>query len=89
MIFLGLLLKLVGIRIYTGATPPKKITVSILLALSSLNYFIFIHSEKYKTIAKEFEKEDAQNRKTNTILLWLYSILSFLFPIILITFMRE
>ncbi len=88
MISLGLLLNLVGIRIYTGKAPHKIIIVLIALAVACLNYFIFIRSGKYKTIVKEFEKEDAMNRKTNTLLLWLYFILSFIFPLILIELSR-
>ncbi len=87
--FVGLLTNLVGINLYTRETSEVKyIIILIAVAFAGLNYFIFIHSGKYKTIVKEFENEDAKNRKANTTLLWLYFILSFSLPVMLIVFTR-
>ncbi len=88
LIFLGLLLELVGIRVITGEVH-LEIIYFVLTGIAGLNYYLFMHSGKYKTIIKEFEEEDARNRKSNTILLWLYIILSLLFPIILSIYLRE
>lgn len=87
MIFLGLLLELFGIRIFVVGTTPKKIVLVIAIALFGLNYLLFTHSGKYKTIAKEYHNEKSKER--NTIILWLYIILSFLFPILLAIFMDK
>ncbi len=88
LIFLGLLLELIGIRVISGEVHTE-IIYFILIGIAGLNYYLFMHSGKYKTIIKEFEEEDARNRKSNTILLWLYIILSFLFLIILMIYLRE
>ncbi len=86
ILLLGILLELaVEIRVVFGH---HAIAFLISLALAIVNYFLFIHTRKYKIIIKEFENEDANNRKGNTILLWLYFILSFLLPIILMIYLR-
>ncbi len=90
LFFLGLLLQYVGIIVIIGGEEPvpKNIILYIALGFLGLNYFLFFHSEKYESITKELEKENIKERNKNTILLWLYTILSFLFPIILIIYMR-
>ncbi len=82
---LVLLFQFVGIAVFIGGGEPvpKKTIIFIMLVLFGLNYFLFMHSKKYKSIAKEYENEDTKKRKINTILLWLYTILSFLFPFLL------
>ncbi|MCP4274714.1 MAG: hypothetical protein GY781_22540 [Gammaproteobacteria bacterium] len=68
---------------------PKKISTPLMLVLIGLNYFLFMHSGKYKSITRECEKENTKKRKKNTILLWLYTILSFLLPILLMFLIRD
>ncbi len=81
LLLLGLLFRFLGIL----EDPfPKKIITPFMLVLFGLNYFLFMHSGKYKSITRECEKESTKKRKKNTILLWLYTILSFLLPIVLI-----
>jgi hypothetical protein len=74
---LGLLLQAVGINIFLRAELPKKELIIIMVGLFILNYFIFINKGNYLTITKEIKRETNQNRKTNTYLIWLYVILSF------------
>ena len=76
---LGLLLQALGINIFMRSEIPKKELIIIMVGLFVLNYFIFIRKSNYLTIAKEFKRETNQNRRTNTYLIWLYVILSFVF----------
>jgi len=48
-----------------------------MLGLFVLNYFLFIQKAKYLTLIKELKKETPKKRRMNTVLLWLYIILSF------------
>jgi hypothetical protein len=74
---LGLLLQAIGINIFMRAELPKTELTIIMVGLFILNYFIFIRKSNYLTITKELKRETNQNRKTNTYLIWLYVILSF------------
>ena len=42
-----------------------------------INYFWLVHKNKYKITARFYEKETKKRRMRNTIILWLYGILSF------------
>ncbi|MCP4266009.1 MAG: hypothetical protein GY777_10620 [Candidatus Brocadiaceae bacterium] len=91
LILLGLLFQYLGIIVFVGKGEPvpKKIIILIMLVLCGLNYFLFMHSEKYKSITRECEKESTKKRKKNTMLLWLYTILSFLLPILLTVLIKN
>ncbi len=82
---LGLLFQYVGIIVIIGGGTPvsKEIVLCVFSGLCGLNYFLFMHSGKYILITKELEKESTKKRRKNSILLWLYTILSFLFPALL------
>lgn len=87
LFFLMLLAEFGGIAVIGEFTlehiPNKLIIIFISLVLIGINYFLFMHSEKYKLIAREYEKEDPKKRNVNTCLMWLYITLSILFPILL------
>ena len=91
LFFIGLLLQYAGLVVIIGGVEPvpKKIIIFIFLVFLGINYFLFIDSEKYKLIVKECEKENTKKRKNNTILLWLYVILSILFSILLIILIKD
>lgn len=74
---LGFLLQLLGVNIFLRDELPKKELVIIMLSLFVLNYFLFIHRDNYKSTVKELKKEPSEKRRINTILIWLYVILSF------------
>jgi uncharacterized protein YhhL (DUF1145 family) len=75
--FLSLLFQFFGVNIFLLDPLPKTEIVIILLSLFVINYFLFIHNGNYLFISKELKKESPKNRRTNTILLWLYIIISF------------
>lgn len=86
LFFLELLFQFFGILEHPF---PKKISTPLMLVLIGLNYFLFMHSKKYEQIARECEKESTKKRKKNSILLWLYTTLSFLLPILLMFLIRD
>ncbi len=88
---LGLLLQYVGIIVVVGGGEPipKMTVLYILSGFYGLNYFLFMHTDKYKSITKELKKESTKKRRKNTILLWLYTILSFLLPVLLAFLIRD
>ena len=75
---IGLLLQFFGVNIFLLNELPKREIIIIMLCLFVLNYFSFLHKAHYKTITKELKKETPEKRKTNTILLWVYVMLSFI-----------
>ncbi len=83
---LGLLFELLGIL---EEPFPKKFSTPLMLVLIGLNYFLFMHSGKYKLITSECEKESTKKRKKNSIFLWLYTTLSFLLPILLMVLIKD
>lgn len=74
---LGLLLQFLGVNIYLRNELPIKKLIIIMLGLFVINYFLFIRKRDYILIIKELKKESIKKRKINTILVWLYVILSF------------
>lgn len=74
--FFGLLLQFFGVNIFLRNELPKKEVVIIMLSLFVLNYFLFIHKGNYRSITKELKKESPKNRRANTVLIWLYFVLS-------------
>lgn len=72
----GLLLQFFGVNIFLRNELPKKEVVIIMLSLFVLNYFLFIHKGNYRSITKELKKESPKNRRANTVLIWLYFVLS-------------
>jgi hypothetical protein len=74
---IGLLLQLFGVNIFLGDELPKREIVILMLGLFVLNYFLFIHKSNYKTLANKLKKENTKRRRVNTLLLWLYTMLSF------------
>jgi hypothetical protein len=75
----GLLLQAFGMNIFLRDELPKKELIIIMVGLFILNYFLFIYKSKYLIIANDLKKETNQKRKTNTYVIWLYVIVSFLF----------
>ncbi len=74
---LGLLLQLLGVNIFLRSERPNTVLVSIMIILFVLNYFRFIHKSNYSSILKALKNEAPEKRRVNTILIWLYVILSF------------
>ena len=87
--FFGLLLQLFGLNIFLRNELPKKELIIIMISLFIINYFQFIHKEVYKSIVKELKNESLKKRKINTILLWLYFILSFALFVFAAIFIRR
>jgi hypothetical protein len=65
-----------GLNIFIEDTPKIEILVFGFLILF-INYFWLVHNGKYKKIAKLYNKESKNIRLRNTILLWLYVLVSF------------
>lgn len=86
---LGLLLQLLGVNIFLRDELPKKELVIIMLSLFVLNYFLFVHKGNYRSIAKELKKEPPEKRRANTILIWLYVILSFALFVLSAMFIKK
>lgn len=86
---LGLLLQLLGVNIFLRDELPKKEIVIIMLSLFVVNYFLFIHKGNYRSIVKELKKETPEKRRTNTMLIWLYVILSFILFVLSAMFIKK
>ena len=56
-----------------------KVQVAIFIcSFIALNYFLFVHSGRYKQIIKHYEQEAESNRKKGNLIVWVYVLVSFL-----------
>lgn len=85
---IGLLLLIIqlfiDIKIFPMDVAPKNEIIIIMLSLFAINYFLFVHGEKYKLIVDEYKKEPHDTRRRNTFLLIMFVILSFVLPYLVI-----
>lgn len=86
---LGFLLQLLGVNIFLRDELPKKELIILMLSLFVVNYFLFIHRGNYRSIVKELKKEPPEKRRINTILIWLYVILSFALFVLSAMFIKK
>lgn len=86
---LGFLLQLLGVNIFLRDELPKKELIIIMLSLFVVNYFLFIHRGNYRSTVKELKKEPPEKRRINTILIWLYVILSFALFVLSAMFIKQ
>lgn len=86
---LGFLLQLLGVNIFLRDELPKKELIIIMLSLFVVNYFLFIHRGNYRSTVKELKKEPPEKRRINTILIWLYVILSFALFVLSAMFIKK
>jgi len=77
LLFIAFVLEIFNVHIIIRDEIPKKEAVALYFILIGINYFQFVHKEKYKKIAQKLKKETPQKRRRNTVLLWLYVVLSF------------
>jgi len=70
------ILDMIGFNIFFENTPKKEIIITM-LAVLAINYFWLVHNGKYKQIAKGYKNESKNKRLRNTLLLWLYVVMSF------------
>jgi hypothetical protein len=64
------------VNIFVEETPKKEL-VLFFFAVTVLNYFWLVHNGKYKQLGKKYKNESKNVRLRNTLLLWLYVVLSF------------
>lgn len=86
---LGLLLQLLGVNVFLRDELPKRELVIIMISLFVLNYFLFVHKGNFRSIEKELKKESPEKRWANTILIWLYVILSFVLFVFSAIFIKK
>jgi hypothetical protein len=86
---LGFLLQFLGVNIFLRDELPKKELIIIMLSLFVVNYFLFIHRGNYRSTVKELKKEPPEKRRINTILIWLYVILSFALFVLSAMFIKK
>jgi hypothetical protein len=56
-----------------------KVQLAILICIViAINYFIFVHSGRYKQIIMDYEQEVESRRKKGNLIVWLYVLGSFL-----------
>ena len=72
-----LLLQYLGINIPLPQKTPVIEIIVLMAGFFAVNYFWFMHKNKFYRIAAEFNREDARKRKKRTLLLWTYLVLSF------------
>jgi hypothetical protein len=85
----GMLFQFLGLKIFLRDEIPKIEITLVMLGLFVLNYFLFIYQKKYQGFVKEIPKETLKRRRRNTVLIWLYVILSFsLFIFLAIVFRK-
>jgi len=74
----------IDLHIFPIESVPKKEVLTIAILLLILNYFSFVRNEKYKLIVEEFKNEPPHKRRRNTFLLFLFVVLSFVLPYLVI-----
>jgi hypothetical protein len=94
MIFFNIILiclipDLFGIDMLFKYEISNKIIIAISLIILGLNYYIFLYRKKYELLKKEFSDESIKKRSRNILLLWVYVILTFILPVIIIYINRK
>ncbi len=69
-----LYIKTFGITQQSYRDGHKYILITVFGLLFILNYFLFIHQQRYKQIAARFSTESARSRKAGAIAVGLYAI---------------
>lgn len=54
--------------IYKGSL--EMVSITILIALSLINYIVFAHQERWKTYVKEFDSWPKKKNRTGTMIAW-------------------
>jgi hypothetical protein len=67
---------IIGLPIFKEKTPIIEILIFSFTVLV-LNYFWLVYKNRYKKIYRKFKNESKNQRFRNTILLWLYVVMSF------------
>jgi hypothetical protein len=70
------ILDTIGLNIFHEKAPMKEILLFGFIILA-INYFWLVHDGKYKQLAKDYKNESKNKRFRNTLLLWLYVVMSF------------
>jgi hypothetical protein len=80
LIYLNIYVLLIGIEMVTGFSILEQVGFSKIEAIVGgtvigiINYFIFLHKDKYKQIAKLFKKETEAEKKGRLVWCWVYVI---------------
>ena len=83
-LFPAAILDRIGILPFLNPIPKKEIIIVTNIILI-INYFWLVRKGKYKQIAEEYKKDETKKqRRKNALLLWLYVIVSFILPFIVI-----
>lgn len=68
---------------------PKAAFVTFGIIILIINYFWLYHKGKYQQIADDYKKtETKKQRRINALLIWLYVIVSFYIPLLIIDLLR-
>lgn len=79
---IGVILEIIGFNIFFEPTPIIEILIVANIILG-IGYFRFLFRKKYKLIEKEYKNESQEQRKRGTLIVWVYTICSFLILILL------
>jgi fatty acid desaturase len=74
---LGFLIDIAGYEFYMAGGTPKTELTALIAILYLFNYFRFLHKRKYTALSERFADEPKNEKRRNTILLWLYIFFSF------------
>ena len=81
-LFPAAILDRIGILPFLNPIPKKEIII-IAIIIATINYFWLVRKGKYRQIAEEYKKDETKKqRRKNALLLWLYTIVSFILPYI-------
>lgn len=56
----------------------KRQIIAFLIFLFVISNFLFLYKKRYKKIISKFERESEHDRKRGNLIVWLYTIISFL-----------
>jgi len=87
MIPLIILQNVFEVTVFVDKTP-KLLIVFVAMAVYYSLYFVFNHKKKYLAVCKQYKNESRSKKRINLFYIWLYVVLSFLVPILLILWLR-
>lgn len=89
LLFLALLFELIGIDVFLD----RDIDVTILISISSIilgyNSYRYVFRKKHISIVNDYNDDTIENKRKYAILSWIFGILSFIIPIVLILIIRK
>jgi len=76
-----------GVKIFISDAPKLPIIIVASVVLVGC-YFLFNHRKRYLAVSRKFEGESRERRRIKLLYIWIYVVLSFTVPFVLLLLLR-